>query len=72
MGATAELRQVVAEIARTVRVMDGRNRQRFREDGQLLASWLSAEHAAGRVGPGAGPAGAAVEGTWPPPLGSIP
>ena len=33
---------VAAGIGRAVRVMDGRNRQRFAEDGQLLGSWLSA------------------------------
>jgi hypothetical protein len=42
VGATRELRAVSAEIVRAVRVMDGRNRQRFAEDGQLLGSWISA------------------------------
>jgi hypothetical protein len=42
VGATRELRAMGTEIFRTVRVMDGRNRQRFAEDGQLLGSWLSA------------------------------
>ena len=42
IGATRELRAVSTEIYRTVRVMDGRNRQRFAEDGQLLGSWISA------------------------------
>jgi hypothetical protein len=42
VGATRELRAVATEIFRTVRVMDGRNRQRFAQDGQLLGSWLSA------------------------------
>jgi hypothetical protein len=68
MGATAELRLVAAEIARTVRVMDGRNRQRFQEDGQLLASWLSARAVLGtpRGGsPGAGPGVTPVEETSP-------
>jgi hypothetical protein len=41
-GATRELHTVASEIARIVRVMDGRNRQRFQEDGQLLGSWISA------------------------------
>ena len=42
VGATRELRAVASEIVRTVRVMDGRNRQRFAEDGQLLGSWIGA------------------------------
>jgi hypothetical protein len=42
VGATRELRAVATEIFRTVRVMDGRNRQRFAQDGQLLGSWISA------------------------------
>ena len=42
VGATRELRGVAAEIARTVRVMDARNRQRFAQEGQLLGSWISA------------------------------
>src|ERR687896_623458 len=42
VGATRELRGLSTEIFRTVRVMDGRNRQRFAEDGRLLGSWISA------------------------------
>ena len=42
MGATAQLRLLATEIARAVRVMNGRNRQRFEENGQMLASWLAA------------------------------
>jgi hypothetical protein len=42
VGATRELRVLSTEIFRTVRVMDGRNRQRFAEDGRLLGSWISA------------------------------
>ena len=42
VGATRELRAVAGEIARIVRVMDARNRQRFAQDGQLLGSWISA------------------------------
>ncbi len=42
MGATAELQVVAAGIVRTVRVMDGRNRQRFQDDRQLLGAWMSA------------------------------
>jgi hypothetical protein len=36
VGATRELRTVSSEIFRTVRVVDGRDQQRFAEDGQLL------------------------------------
>jgi hypothetical protein len=42
MGATADLKALSAQIRETVRVMDGRNRQRFQGDAHLLASWLSA------------------------------
>lgn len=47
-GATAELHVVAAGIVRAVRVMDGRNRQRFAEDPQLLAQWISATTVLGR------------------------
>ena len=42
VGATRELVAVAQEIVRTVRVMDARNRLRFADDGELLASWLQA------------------------------
>jgi hypothetical protein len=42
IGATRELKAVAQEIVRTVRVMDGRNRLRFANDGELLGSWLGA------------------------------
>jgi hypothetical protein len=42
MGATAELNAVAAGIVRAVRVMDGRNRQRFQDDRQLLGAWVGA------------------------------
>ena len=41
IGATRELKRVAAEIVQTVRVMDGRNRQRYQNDGKLLGAWLS-------------------------------
>ena len=71
-GATADLSVVAAGIVRAVRVMDGRNRQRFAGDAQLLGQWVSASTVLGnprpvaeevpgeRVGPG---------GTVPPPVG---
>jgi hypothetical protein len=51
VGATREIRAVSSEIVRTVRVMDGRNRQRFAEDGQLLGSWVSASTVLGTPRP---------------------
>jgi hypothetical protein len=42
VGATRELVAAASEIVRTVRVMDGRNRQRFADQEQLLGSWISA------------------------------
>jgi hypothetical protein len=42
VGATRELRSGATEIVRTVRVMNGRNRQRFADQEQLLGSWISA------------------------------
>jgi len=47
MGATRELRAVASEIVRMVRVMDGRNRQRFSDDAQRLGSWISASRVLG-------------------------
>ena len=52
VGATRELRAVASEIVRTVRLMDGRNRQRFAADGQLLGSWISASTVLGTPRPG--------------------
>ncbi len=42
VAATSALKQVAREIARTVRVMDGRNRQRFQHDSVVLGEWISA------------------------------
>jgi hypothetical protein len=47
MGATRELKAVASEIVRAVRLMDGRNRQRFADDAQLLGSWISASRVLG-------------------------
>ena len=52
VGATRELRAVASEIVRTVRIMDGRNRQRFAADEQLLGSWISASTVLGTPRPG--------------------
>jgi hypothetical protein len=42
VAATRQLKKVAAEISRTVRVMNGRNRQRFQNDGLVLGAWISA------------------------------
>jgi hypothetical protein len=42
VAATGELETLAKEIVATVRLMDGRNRQRFRGNEELLRSWISA------------------------------
>jgi hypothetical protein len=42
VAATRSLKKISTEIARTVRVMDGRNRQRFQHDSLVLGAWISA------------------------------
>jgi hypothetical protein len=64
IGATAELHAVAQGIVRTVRAMDGRNRQRFANDAQLLGSWLSASMVLGKSRAGSdGPVAPAEGGT---------
>lgn len=72
LGATRELRAVAQEIVVTVRVMDGRNRLRFAEDGELLASWLGASRVQRGRRPGSEgePAAPGPEGT-PPASGEV-
>lgn len=41
-GATRQLEQLAMELGSLVRTMDARNRQRFQDNPQLLASWVSA------------------------------
>lgn len=55
VGATKNLDAVAIEIARTVRVMDARNRQRFQNDQQLLGSWISAKTVLGTPRGGSSP-----------------
>ncbi len=62
-GATRELQTLATEIARTVRVMDGLNRHRFRDDSQLLGSWLNASTVLGTPRAVSTP----KDGTAPPP-----
>jgi hypothetical protein len=70
-GATAELNVVAGGIVRAVRVMDGRNRQRFQGDPQLLAQWVSASTVLGKPrapeGTPEGPSEVGPGGTVPPP-----
>ena len=47
VGATRELQAVASEIFRTVRLMNGRNRQRFADDGQLLGILDQRQYGAG-------------------------
>jgi len=51
VGATREIRSGSSEILRAIRVMNGRNRQRFAADAQLLGSWFSASKILGRPQP---------------------
>jgi hypothetical protein len=67
VGATRELQAVASEIVQTVRVMDGRNRQRFQEDGEILGSWISASTVLGAPRGGNG-----ATGTPPAPEGGTP
>jgi hypothetical protein len=62
VGATRERKAVSSEVVRTARVMDGRNRQRFAEDGQLLGSWLSASTVLGTPRPATEPEGGTPAG----------
>lgn len=41
-GATRQLEQLAMELGSLVRTMDARNRQRFQDNPQLVASWISA------------------------------
>jgi hypothetical protein len=63
VGAAAELEAVAAEIMDLVRLFDGLNRYRFRENADLRAAWASARNIVatgrgpGEAGGGNGPAG---------------
>ena len=65
VGATRDLRAVATEIVRTVRVMDGRNRQRFADQEQQLGSWISASTVLGT------PARAVTQPESGPPAGEV-
>lgn len=64
VAATAELETLAKEIVATVRLMDGRNRQRFRGNEELLRSWMSATRILGSPRPA--PAGATPDSPTPP------
>ena len=48
LRATEELKKVAAGISRTVKVMDGRNRQRFKNDSEGLREWIGASTVLGK------------------------
>jgi hypothetical protein len=62
VGATRELRLAASEIVRAVRVMNGRNRQRFADQGQQLGSWINASSVLGTPRPGVVPEGGTPAG----------
>jgi hypothetical protein len=51
VGASAELDLIGDDIIHLVRVMDGLNRSRFAEQGELLAEWESASNVFGPIHP---------------------
>ncbi len=54
-GATKQLRALALEAGKIVRVMDARNRMRFRNDQQALGAWVNASRITARpVGAGSG------------------
>ena len=64
-GATKQLRALALEAGKIVRVMDARNRIRFRNDQQGLGEWINASRAVAR------PSEAGVEGDAPGPSGDV-
>jgi hypothetical protein len=57
LGATLEIRAVSWRSCRAVCVTEGRNRQRFAENEQLLGSWISRRNRARDASADAGPEG---------------
>jgi hypothetical protein len=51
VGASAELDLIGDDIIHLVRVMDGLNRSRFAEQGELMAEWESASNVFGPIHP---------------------
>jgi hypothetical protein len=64
VGAVAELSAVAAELIDLVRLFDGLNRYRFRDNAELLAAWASAKNVAGpsRGSPEAGTTNGTADG----------
>jgi hypothetical protein len=58
IGATKRLDALAQDAGRIVRVMDARNRHRFRNDEQLLGAWINASTIAARPVAAAGEEGA--------------
>ena len=52
IGATKRLEALAKEAGQIVRVMDARNRHRFRNDAQVLGAWVNASTVAGAAGGG--------------------
>jgi hypothetical protein len=62
-GATKQLRALALEAGRIVRVMDARNRIRFKNDQQSLGEWINASRITARpVGPGTASSGSGESG----------
>ena len=49
-GATKQLRALALEAGQIVRVMDARNRMRFKNDQQALGAWVNASRIVARPG----------------------
>ena len=47
MGASADLRAVMAEISEQAKVLDGIVRYRFGDNAELMGAWASAHNVAG-------------------------
>ena len=71
MAATSELNEVASGIVRVVRLMDGRNRQRFREERPLLAAWVGASTVLGMPSRGSGAVPEAPSGEAGPSAGDV-
>jgi hypothetical protein len=77
-GATRRLNALALEAGRIVRVMDARNRLRFKNDQQALGAWINASRITGRPTgngadelPGTGPQAVGEQGGTPGAGGDI-
>jgi hypothetical protein len=55
VGASADLRRVLAELSRQVRALDGLVRYRFGDNDELMGAWASARNVLGPFRPHAEP-----------------